>query len=43
MAYLIDTDIFIAAKVKYMTPWQMLRTERARFVLQQLATQEGAA
>jgi len=36
-------NVCVALKVKYMTPWQMLRTERARFVLQQLAAQGGAA
>jgi hypothetical protein len=30
-------SVCVALKVKYMTPWQMLRTERARFVLQQPA------
>jgi hypothetical protein len=29
-------SVCVALKVKYMTCWQMLRTERARFVLQQL-------
>jgi hypothetical protein len=27
----------VAMKIKYMTCWQMLRTERARFVLEQIA------
>jgi len=30
-------SVCVALKIKYMTCWQMLRTERARFVLQQLA------
>ena len=34
-------SVCVALKVKYMTCWQMLRTERARFVLQQLTP--GAA
>ncbi len=35
-------SVCVALKVKYMTPWQMLRAERARFVLQQLAGNGGA-
>lgn len=31
-------SVCVALKVKYLTPWQMLRTERARFVLEQIAT-----
>jgi len=27
-------SVCVALKVKYLTPWQMLRTEKARFVLQ---------
>jgi hypothetical protein len=30
-------SVCVALKMRYMTPWQMLRTERARFVLQQAA------
>ena len=30
-------SVCVALQVKYMTPWQMLRTERARFVLQPAA------
>ena len=43
MAYLLDANVFIAAKnlhyaciglgIKFMTPFEMLRRERARFVL----------
>lgn len=40
MAYLLDANVFIAAKnlhyglgIKFMTPYEMLRRERARFVL----------
>jgi hypothetical protein len=36
-------SVCVALKVKYMTPWQMLRTERARFVLQTRAGHGGAA
>jgi hypothetical protein len=36
-------SVCVALKVKYMTCWQMLRTDRARFVLQQLARGQGAA
>lgn len=36
-------SVCVALKVKYMTPWQMLRTERARFVLQGAARHRGAA
>lgn len=32
-------SVCIALKVKCMTPWQMLRAEKAKFVLQQVATQ----
>jgi hypothetical protein len=35
-------SVCVALNVKYITPWQMLRTERARFVLQQLAAPRGA-
>lgn len=30
-------SVCVALRVKYMTPWQMLRTERARFILRQAA------
>lgn len=43
MAYLLDANVFIQAKnlhygfdwlgVRFMTPFEMLRVERARFVL----------
>ena len=35
MAYLLDADVFMRAKNlhKCMTPYEMLRRERARFVL----------
>lgn len=36
-------SVCVALNVKYMTPWQMLRAEKARFVLQQLAPVGGAA
>jgi hypothetical protein len=36
-------SVCVALKIKYMTCWQMLRTERARFVLQQLSTSAQAA
>lgn len=32
-------NVCIALKVKYMTPWQMLRVEKAKFILQQVAAQ----
>ena len=35
-------SVCVALKIKYMTCWQMLRTERARFVLQQLAAAGSA-
>jgi hypothetical protein len=34
-------SVCVALKIKYMTCWQMLRTERARFVLQQFAAGKG--
>lgn len=36
-------SVCVALKVKYLTPWQMLRAEKARFVLKQLARAGGAA
>lgn len=35
-------SVCVALKIKYMTPWQMLRAEKARFVLQQVAAKGGA-
>ena len=34
MAYLIDANACIGLGIKCMTPFEMLRTERARFVLE---------
>jgi hypothetical protein len=36
-------NVCVALNVKYMTCWQMLRTERARFVLQQVAAGENGS
>jgi hypothetical protein len=36
-------NVCLSLKVKYVTPFEMLRTERARFVLQQLSTSAQAA
>jgi hypothetical protein len=35
-------SVCVALNVKYMTPWQMLRTERARFVLEQPSAARSA-
>ena len=35
-------SVCVALNIKYMTCWQMLRTERARFVLQQLGASRSA-
>jgi hypothetical protein len=36
-------SVCVALNIKYMTCWQMLRTERARFVLEQLSQSAQAA
>jgi len=33
MTYLLDANVFIQAKNLFMTPYEMLRREQARFVL----------
>lgn len=36
-------SVCVALRVKYMTPWQMLRAEKARFILKRHAPAGGAA